>query len=90
VADVLDEVRETTDPERVVAIAARRTRDLNERFGDIMRALYFAAQTEPAAAPIWDEGVRRHRRGAGHPRVPRAGCTSPRAPSVSRTFLIGT
>jgi AcrR family transcriptional regulator len=64
VTDVLGEMGRVQDPERLIALAAIITRQLNERFGDVMRTLYFAANTDPAAAEIWADGMRRHRDGS--------------------------
>src|SRR4051812_29428978 len=58
-----EELRAATDPHAVIAIAARLTRQLQERFGDMIRALASAAAVEPAAAEAMAEGQRRHRAG---------------------------
>jgi AcrR family transcriptional regulator len=66
-ADVLEIVGELAteeEPERVAAIAARITRRIVERCGDIVRASYDAARAEPELGAVVEEGGRRHRAGA--------------------------
>jgi AcrR family transcriptional regulator len=57
------ELREATDPRAAIAIAARLTRQIQERSADAIRALASAAAVEPAAAEAMAEGQRRHRAG---------------------------
>jgi AcrR family transcriptional regulator len=72
-ADVIDdeadvpalskELRAATDPHAAIAIAARLTRQVHERCGDVILALASAAAVEPGAAEAMAEGQRRHRAG---------------------------
>ncbi len=59
-----EELRSATDPRTAIAVAARLTRQIQERSGDAIRALMSAAAVEPAAAEAMAEGRRRHRAGA--------------------------
>ncbi|HEX5437980.1 MAG TPA: helix-turn-helix domain-containing protein [Gemmatimonadaceae bacterium] len=54
----------TASPRAQLALAARLTRQLQERCGDIISALSSAAAVEPDAAEAVAEGARRHRAGA--------------------------
>ncbi len=64
--DVPNRMRRVAEPGELVDLAANVSRQLNERCGDIMRAVYFAANADQAAAGIWAEGMQRHRRGTAH------------------------
>ena len=57
------ELRAATDARTAIAIAARLTRQIQERCGDVIRALSSAAAVEPGAAEAMAEGRRRHRAG---------------------------
>ena len=76
--DVIDEEAEVpalqaniaaaTDPAELVRAVVKLTRQMNERCGDIIRALASAAPVDPDAAAGLAEGERRHRDGtAGSP-----------------------
>lgn len=58
-----EQLRAETDPRAAIAIAARLTRQIQERSGDVIRALSSAAAVEPAAAEAMVDGGRRHRAG---------------------------
>ncbi len=64
VLEIAGELATEQDPERVVAVPARITRRIVERCGDIVRASYDAARSEPELAAVVEEGGRRHRAGA--------------------------
>jgi AcrR family transcriptional regulator len=53
-----------TDPIMLVGIPAKVTRRIVERCGDLVRASFDGARSEPDLAPLADEGGRRHRGGA--------------------------
>jgi AcrR family transcriptional regulator len=53
-----------TDPPRLIAQGIHLTRQLNERCGDLIRALVSAEPAEPDAAAALADGMRRHERGA--------------------------
>lgn len=57
------QVAETDDPDALVWIAVRLTRQLNERCADIVGVLMTTAGVEPAVAEALGEGKRRHRAG---------------------------
>ena len=52
------------DPEEIIGLGVRITRQFNERCGDIMSALLSASAVEPDAAAAAAEGRRRHRDGS--------------------------
>jgi AcrR family transcriptional regulator len=52
------------DPMVLVAIPAKVTRRIVERCGDLVRASFDGARSEPELAPLTQEGGRRHRGGA--------------------------
>jgi hypothetical protein len=52
-----------TDPRAVLDIAVSITHNVCERCGDIIGAVYAAADIEPALAAVRDESRRRHRHG---------------------------
>jgi AcrR family transcriptional regulator len=54
---------ECDQPEEIISLGVRLTRQLNERNGDIISALLSAAPVEPDAAAAAEEGKRRHRDG---------------------------
>lgn len=53
-----------SDPEAVVVVPARITREIFGRCGDIVRTVVAGAAAEPDLAAVLDEGLRRHRSGA--------------------------
>jgi AcrR family transcriptional regulator len=53
-----------TNPARLVAQGVHLTRQLNERCGDVIRALLSAEPSEPDAAAAVADGLRRHEQGA--------------------------
>lgn len=53
-----------TDPVELVAIAAHLNRVLQEKFGDIVKALRSGAPVEPAVAAVVAEGTQKHRWGS--------------------------
>ena len=63
VPELSRELRAATEPRAAIAIAARLTRQIQERCGDVIRALNSAAAVEPDAAEATAEGQRRHRAG---------------------------
>jgi len=63
VATIVAQLAESDQPEEIVSLAVRLTRQLNERCGDIISALLSAASLEPDAAAAAEEGKRRHRDG---------------------------
>jgi len=73
-ADLIDEeagipalnadISQQADPRQLIAGAVRLTRQLNERCGDILDVLFFAAPADPDAAALTAEGMRRHGQGA--------------------------
>ena len=64
VGEIAATIETETDPVALAAIAARVTRRIIERCGDIVRASYDGARAEPDLAPVAIEGGRRHRAGA--------------------------
>ncbi len=58
-----EDLRAATDPQEAIAIAARLTRQIQERSGDAIRALSSAAAVEPSAAEAMAEGRSRHQAG---------------------------
>jgi AcrR family transcriptional regulator len=52
------------DPAVVAAVPAKVTRRIAERCGDIVRASFEAARSEPELAPVAAEGTRRHMAGS--------------------------
>jgi AcrR family transcriptional regulator len=54
-----------TDPLVLARVPARITRRLIERCGDILRACLGGMHAEPGLRPVFEEGSRRHRQGAG-------------------------
>jgi AcrR family transcriptional regulator len=63
VASLAGRLAQSDDPEEIITLAVRITRQLNERCGDIIGALLSAASVEPDAAAAADEGKQRHREG---------------------------
>ena len=63
VATIAARLAESTEPEEIISLGVRLTRQLNERCGDIISALLSAAPVEPDAAAAAEEGKRRHRDG---------------------------
>ncbi len=57
------QLAETRDPDEMLALAARLTRQVVDRCGDIVRTIHAGAGTEPAIAAALAEGRRRHREG---------------------------
>jgi AcrR family transcriptional regulator len=53
-----------TEPAKLLAAGVRLTRQLNERCGDIIRVLLSAEAAEPDIAAAYQDGMRRHQRGA--------------------------
>jgi AcrR family transcriptional regulator len=53
-----------TDPPELIARGVHLTRQLNERFGDLIRVLLSAEPAEPEAAAAVADGMRRHEHGA--------------------------
>ncbi|MGH2868128.1 MAG: hypothetical protein ACRDNK_11265, partial [Solirubrobacteraceae bacterium] len=51
------------DPEEMLALQVRLSRQLNERAGDLVAALRSAATVEPDMATPYAEGIKRHRSG---------------------------
>lgn len=64
VAEIARQVAVESDPERLLALAVRLTRQLNERCGDIIRVLLSAESAEPDVARAYADGMRRHQQGA--------------------------
>lgn len=64
VAELAAELAVSPDPERVLALQVRITRQLAERCGDIIGALQSAAGVEPDMADALAAGMARHRAGA--------------------------
>jgi AcrR family transcriptional regulator len=62
--DLAAELFSESKPALMIAKAVHMTRQLNERCGDLMWALESAAPTEPDAAAVFAEGMRRHGRGS--------------------------
>jgi AcrR family transcriptional regulator len=63
-AELSREVFEEASASRVLAKGVHLTRQLNERCGDIVRAVLSAEPVDPDAAAVLAEGMRRHERGA--------------------------
>jgi AcrR family transcriptional regulator len=64
IAPIATRQAESDEPEEIISLAVRLTRQLNERCGDIVSALLSAASLEPDAAVAAEEGKRRHRDGS--------------------------
>lgn len=64
VVELSAEVAQQSNPARLIAKAVQLTRRLNERCGDIVRALMSAAPAEPDVAAAYADGMRRHQAGA--------------------------
>ena len=64
VGEIAATIETETDPVALAAIAARVTRRIIERCGDIVRASFDGARADPDLAPVAIEGGRRHRAGA--------------------------
>ncbi len=58
------ELRASEDPNEVLTLAVRITRQLAERCGDILAALASAAQVDPEMAETYESGMQRSRDGA--------------------------
>jgi hypothetical protein len=63
------DARETTDPRRVIALAAAGNRRVHEQYRDILYGLVRQAPGEPAAQQVIDD--------AGQPRSDTGSCESP-------------
>nr|WP_042184974.1 TetR/AcrR family transcriptional regulator [Kibdelosporangium sp. MJ126-NF4]CEL16423.1 Transcriptional regulator, TetR family [Kibdelosporangium sp. MJ126-NF4]CTQ90375.1 Transcriptional regulator, TetR family [Kibdelosporangium sp. MJ126-NF4] len=82
ILDLLEQTADVTDPEQLLGVFARITRQVRERCGDIVTILRSGAAVSPDIAATQAEGQRRHRLGAemflerirstGRPVVPRA------------------
>ena len=64
VATLAGRLAQSDEPEEIISLGVRITRQLNERCGDIVSALLSAAAVEPDAAAAAEEGKRRHREGS--------------------------
>ena len=64
VAELAADIAQETNPSTLLAKAVHLTRQLNERCGDIIRALLTAEPAEPEAAAAYANGMRRHQQGA--------------------------
>jgi AcrR family transcriptional regulator len=64
VAGLAAELPEETDPSLLIAKGVHLTRQLNERCGDLIRAVLSAEPSEPDAAAALADGMRRHQQGA--------------------------
>lgn len=64
IASIAATLERETSPTLIVRVPATITRRILERCGDLVRASYDAARTEPELASIAVEGGRRHRLGA--------------------------
>jgi AcrR family transcriptional regulator len=64
IAEIIAAIPDETDPTRLLAIPARVARRIVERCGDIVRASFDAAHSEPDVAAVVAEGGRRLRVGA--------------------------
>ena len=64
VAQLGAEVSRETDPPKMIAKTIHLTRQLNERCGDLIRALLSAEPSEPDVAAALADGMRRHQQGA--------------------------
>ncbi len=60
VATIAARLAESDEPQEIISLGVRLTRQLNERCGDIISALLSAAPIEPDAAAAAEEGKRRH------------------------------
>ncbi len=93
--DVIDEEAEVpalragiaaaTDAAELIRAGVKLTRQMNERCGDIIRALASAAPVDADAAAGLAEGERRHRDGTGGARPPADGLGALREGSPPRT-----
>src|ERR671915_2120824 len=63
VAPLARRIPTETDPRALLEIAVSITHNLCKRCGDILGAVYGAANVEPALAAVRDESPRRHREG---------------------------
>jgi AcrR family transcriptional regulator len=64
VATIADRLAASDEPEELIGLGVRITRQLNERCGDIISALLSAAPVEPDAAAAAEDGKQRHRDGS--------------------------
>jgi len=64
VAELTARLLKETDAPQMIAKAVHLTRQLNERCGDLIRALLSAEPSEPEAAAAVAGGMRRHEQGA--------------------------
>lgn len=62
-AELEAEMAAAPDPRALLALCIRLTRQVAERCGDIITAVYAAARFEPEMAAVLEEGRRRHREG---------------------------
>lgn len=63
VATLAAQLAQSDEPNEIIGLQVRITRQLTERCGDIISALLSAASVEPDAAAAAEEGKRRHRDG---------------------------
>ncbi len=63
VARLVPRMRSTQDPAELIALQVELSRGLNERAGDILRAMETAATVEPSMSAPYDAGIQRHRAG---------------------------
>ncbi|ONI79724.1 TetR family transcriptional regulator [Actinosynnema sp. ALI-1.44] len=63
IPDLLTETEHVTDPEQLLGVLARITRQVRERCGDIVTILRSGAAVSPDIAATQAEGLRRHRLG---------------------------
>jgi AcrR family transcriptional regulator len=64
IAELARELSQETDPSRLLAKGVHLTRQLNERCGDLIRAVLSAEPAEPDAAAVLADGMRRHEQGS--------------------------
>lgn len=64
IAELIAELRTSTDPAAVLALQIHITRRLAERCGDVIAALQSAAGVEPELGETFEAGMARHRAGA--------------------------
>jgi AcrR family transcriptional regulator len=64
VAELTARLLKETDAPQMIAKAVRLTRQVNERCGDLIRVLLSAEPSEPEAAAVVADGMRRHEQGA--------------------------
>jgi AcrR family transcriptional regulator len=64
VAELSARLLKETDAPQMIAKAVQLTRQLNERCGDLIRVLLSAEPSEPEAAAVVADGMRRHEQGA--------------------------